>query len=517
MGPKIKTKIPECVKLNDDNFSNDINVILDKWETEFSNMYNKPNEVTRHFDNNFLEFIIREKERLESNNDDSNSNIVLNEAISYNEVESVIVKLKPGKATGIDNVPNEVLKSDSIKLCIFHLVNKCFETGQVPSVWLQSVICPIPKGGKDPYVPLNYRGISLLSTISKIYTSVLNNRLVKYLENMNLITEEQGGFRKGRSCIDQIFTLTSIIKNRQNLSKDTFVAFVDMEKCFDWVDRDMMLFKLFSFNVDGNFYRAVRSIYSNSISCIKLNDRHTNFFNISCGVRQGEVLSPTLFSIMINDLAAGIKDLNIGVNCGEFMVSLLMYADDIALIAETPENLQKMLDYMSNWCKKWRMKVNVSKTNVVHFRKKRKRLTSSLFYYNGEVFDKVPQYKYLGVFLDEHIDFKYAINMLNDSGNRALGAIISKFKSLKDAGYKTYSKLFNSCVEPIIHYCSGVWGYVNNKDLNKVFNRAERFYLGLPPKTPIYGYQGDMGWLLPKYSMYCNMAKLFNRFYNMDN
>lgn len=355
------------------------------------------------------------------------------------------------------------------------------------------------------------------STLSKVYTSVLNMRLTKYLESMNLIAEEQGGFRKGRSCSDQMFILTSLIKNRLNLNKDTFVSFIDMEKCFDWVDRDMMLYKLFSFNVDGKFYKAINSIYRDSVSSIRLNDLTTNVFNVSCGVRQGDVLSPTLFSIMINDLAIGINNLNLGVKCGDAIISLLMYADDLALIAESPENLQKMLDYLFSWCRKWRMKVNSQKTKVVHFRKKRKRLTDFIFHYNTDVIEKVPHYRYLGLFLDEHLDFRYGIDMLNDSGSRALGAIISKFKSLKDAGYNTYAKLFTSCVEPILDYCSGIWGYVNHKDLNKVFNRAIRFYLGLPPKTPIFGFQGDMGWLLPKYRLYFNMAKLYNRFCKMDN
>ena len=104
-----------------------------------------------------------------------------------------------------------------------------FDKGMVPSTWLRSIVNPIPKGsGKDPYVPLNYRGISLLSCLSKTYTSLINERINKYCEINDILVDEQNGFRKGRSCSDHLFTLTSIIRNRISQNKSTFCAFIDM-------------------------------------------------------------------------------------------------------------------------------------------------------------------------------------------------------------------------------------------------------------------------------------------------
>jgi len=220
---------------------------------------------------------------------------------------------------------------------------------------------------------------------------------------------------------------------------------------------------------------------------------------------------------MINDLVKEINELNMGVDCGSDKVSILLYADDIALISDDSEKLQKLLNYMKSWCTKWRMKVNVKKTNVVHFRKKRKILCKHKLLYGNEIIDCVPNFRYLGFFFDEHLDFMFGTDLLIDSSNRALGSVISKFKMLKDAGFNTFTKMVDNCVNPISEYFSGIWGYVHNKKINKVHNRACRYYLGLPPKTPIYGFQGDIGWLLPKYRNYCNMVRLYNRLIKKEN
>ena len=156
-------------------------------------------------------------------------------------------------------------------------------------------------------MPLSYRGVSLLSHVGKAYSQLLNNRIIKYCNEVHLFCEEQNGFRKFRSCEDHIFTLTSIIRNRFQVNKDLFVGFIDMQKAFDWVNRDLLWYKLLSHNITGNIYWAVRSLYSFNESCIKLNNLLSQWFEVNIGVRQGDNLSPTLFSIFINDLAIEIK------------------------------------------------------------------------------------------------------------------------------------------------------------------------------------------------------------------
>ena len=108
--------------------------------------------------------------------------------------------------------------------------------------------------------------------------------------------------------------------------------------------------------------------------------------------------------------------------------------------------------------------MNESKSNVVHFRKPSIPLTGVDFKYGNAILDKVQSYKYLGVIIDEYTKFDCCTKALADSGGRALGAIISKFKSFKNVGYKTFEVMYNSGVKPVLEYGSGVWGHVKSDD-----------------------------------------------------
>ncbi len=132
------------------------------------------------------------------------------------------------------------------------------------------------------------------------------------------------------------------MRNRQANNKPTFAAFVDLQIAFDWFDRDVFMFKLLINNIDGklyNTYNAIKSIYINTISAIKINNKQSDCFPCTSGVPQGDVLSTTLFNDYINDLTKEIKDLNIGIYIGDVKISILMYADDIVLLAECEKDL----------------------------------------------------------------------------------------------------------------------------------------------------------------------------------
>ena len=143
------------------------------------------------------------------------------------------------KTHGIDGIHNEVLKNEPIIKLLQVLFQFCFDTGKVPSLWRKALIRPIPKGSAiDTRIPLNFRGISLLSVIAKCYSSTLNNRVQNFLEDNGLIVNEQ--FRRDWSCEDHVFSLNCLIQDR----KSTFATFVDLQKAFDYVDRDLLQYKL---------------------------------------------------------------------------------------------------------------------------------------------------------------------------------------------------------------------------------------------------------------------------------
>lgn len=521
LGPRKQSNgIPMTVRTEGDNLSSDKNTVLHKWKSDFSELLNQGNSMN-NFDDSFYDECITDKASLENDMHliETDSNCLLNADMTQEEITIAISKLKNKKAVGIDLIPNEVIKCTGIQIALHTLFQRCFVLGIVPSIWQKSIIKPIPKGSaKDPYVPLNYRGISLISCISKVYSSVLNKRIVKFCNSLGIFPDEQNGFRSGRSCEDHIFSVTSIIKNRLSDKKDTFCAFVDLEKAFDWVNRDLLLYRLLQNNITGKMYYAVKSILCNTKSCVQLDKfTKTDWFDNKCGVRQGDNLSPTLFSLYINDLAKTLKENGPFISVGDLHINILLYADDMVLIADNENDLQTLLDIMHKWCMKWRLSVNKEKTEIVHFRPTRRKLTRFTFTYGSEQLNIASSYKYLGIILDEHLKYDVCVKTLASSGGRALGAIIAKFRSLKGIGYSSFSKMYVAGVQPILEYASGVWGYIKSKEIDYIQNRAFRYFLGVNRFSPIAGMAGDMGWISHTLGRYLCMMRLWNRLINMPN
>eukprot|EP00732_Lithocolla_globosa_P001849 Lithocolla_globosa_v1_NODE_1037_length_2922_cov_4.479791.p2 type:complete len:288 gc:universal NODE_1037_length_2922_cov_4.479791:1924-1061(-) len=271
---------------------------------------------------------------------------------------------------GWDNIHNKILKNDSSISFLHSLFNFCFKNSVVPSIWLKGIIHPIPKDRKaDNTDPMNYRGISLLSCVMKHYCKVLNSRLHSWVEKHDLLDDEQNGFRSLRGCIDHCFSLISTIKNRMANGLPTYCCFIDFKKAFDSVNHDNLWFKLLSMNIGGYMFKAIKSLYLNAESAVRLNGILTDWFPIEKGVKQGCLLSPILFDIFLNDLITDLNALDLGVKINlSRKLCCLFYADDIVLIAESPEDLQRLLDTCNIWCQKWRMFINKKKTNVIHFR-----------------------------------------------------------------------------------------------------------------------------------------------------
>ena len=432
LGPKRVKNIPMKVKLGD-GFCTDTQKVLERWENDFQSLLNRPESDI--FNNEFYQQVISSKVLIENEMKQVGykSNDFINGPIRLDETRETLNKLKAKKAAGIDHIPNEILKNVNILEHLHRLLNTCFQYSVMPSKWKMSIISPIPKGSdKDPYLPLNYRGISLNSCLAKVFSSILNKRIVSYCNELDLLVDEQNGFHAGRSCEDHMYSLTSVIRNQFEQNRSVFCAFIDLEKVFDWVDRELLLYTLINYNIDGKVYSAIKAMYTKTMSCIKINNFLTKWFEVNNGVRQGDTLSPTLFAIYINNLAKEIINLNLGININNYKLSILLYADDMVLIANTETDLQKMLTTMYDWCMKWRLSINVAKSNVIHFRKKRIKETDFNFTFGPNNITSTCKYKYLGVILDEHLTFQDCIKTLNDSSGRALSGIISKFKCYKD-------------------------------------------------------------------------------------
>ena len=232
----------------------------------------------------------------------------------------------------------------------------------VPRLWLQGIINPILKRGKNPLFPTNHRGISLMSSVCKAFSSIINNRIVLHMELNGLFVDEQNGFQRLRTCLDHIYVLTTIFRNRKQQGLSTYCCFIDFQKAFDSVRYPLLWHKMFAYGIHGKILDVIRSLCKNLQSCVRVNGRFTDLLLQSAGVRQGDTLAPTLFAIFIDDLAMEIKALDIGVPIqNDEKVSTLLFADDIVLISESQENLQAMMNTAGDWSNRWSLKMNYDK------------------------------------------------------------------------------------------------------------------------------------------------------------
>lgn len=435
-------------------------------------------------------------------------NEVLNASFTEDEVKTAIKQLKNDKACGSDLILNEFLKHSAEKLLgIFtKLFNIVFDKGIVPEDWTNGFICPIYKNKGDPASADNYRGITVLSCFSKLFTTVLNNRLNFYLESMNVLCEEQAGFRKNYSTMDHIFNLKCLIDLYLHRNKKLYCAFIDYRKAFDSVDRVLLWYKLLQHGVDGKMFNIIFGMYESAKSCVRLGNDTSEYFFSNVGVRQGENLSPVLFSLFLNDLNEFISKaynglsnvsgaIHLMLDNEDFAVYLrlyfLLYADDTVVLAESEAELQAALNAMFLYCKTWKLEVNESKTKVVIFCKK-KIPQKPIFTYNGINLNVEDEFTYLGVLFSNNGKFAKTKKRALDQGRKAMFSIMKKSRKF-NLPVDLQLHLFDTMVSPILLYGSEVWGYEDNSIIESLYLSFYKMILKVKKSTPNCIIYGELG------------------------
>ena len=440
----------------------------------------------------------------------------LNGEISIQEVSQSIYRTKLRKAAGLDNFPAEVLRNPNCIILLHMIISKCFKDGIVPNLWNQGIINPIPKKG-DPRIPLNNRGITLICVPAKVYADILNRRLSKWLEKHDKLADNQNGFRKDRSCLDHMYSLYTVINNRKMAEQSTYVCFVDARRAFDCIDRDLLWFRLYGIGIRGRILNAIKSLYVDISCSVRLNGSiMTGNFSVDNGLKQGCLASPTLFSIYLNSLIEEIDSLNCGVKVDDSMVAILAYADDITLIAITEQQLDILLSTLNDWCFKWRMSINQEKTQVIHFRPHNTPRSAHQFKCGDISLDIVSEYKYLGLYFNEFVDFHSSIKVLAKSANRALGVLLAKSKAFGGLPYRIFSRLYETMVLPVLLYGSALWGLKEYSEVNSVQNKAAKCFLGVGKFTPTAVIEGDLCLKTMKTRQFIEVTRYWCRIKNVN-
>ena len=387
--------------------------------------------------------------------------IVLNDC-SNAEVESLIAKMSTSKASGPFSVPSKVLKEfDAFFVPLLtSIINKSFKEGVFPSNLKCAKVIPIYKKGDKTKCP-NYRPISLLSNVSKIFERVMSNRLENYLNSNSILYEHQYGFRKKYSTEHAILSITEKIKT--NLDRNIFACgvFVDLEKAFDTVNHKILLAKLDHLGINCSSNKWLTSYLSNRSQCVTVNGVNSEYLPINCGVPQGSILGPLLFSIYINDMNKAFSH-----------STVYHFADDTNLLYsnKNPKIIKKKMNqdlkFLFDWLCANRLSLNVAKTEFIIFRPPKMSLNDRivLTLNRTKIFES-RKLKYLGLIIDDRLSWKFHIVELTKKLNRSVG-MLYKIRNYTPTHVLTslYYSLFNSHMS----YGLSAWGFARKDLIEKI-------------------------------------------------
>ena len=436
-----------------------------------------------------------DSENVSTDMEDVHINGCIDRPISKEEVLMAIRKLKNRKSAGPDGIIGELIKHSNEQMIDFFVkfFNTLFDKGVYPENWMESIILPLFQKG-DVNNPNNYRGISLSDVSSKVFGSIINRRLQEWVEENNITNEYQAGFKKGYSTIDHMFTLLALVQKQFSFNRKLYVAFIDFQKAFDSINRSLLWSILLKNGINGKLFRCVKSMYENVKCKVRSGARFTEFINCTAGVKQGDVCSPVLFSVFINELA--LEVINNGkhgamLSYTAFELFILLLADDVILLSETVVGLQNQLNTLCRKSSSLQLKINMDKSNIIVFRKGGYLKSRERWVCNGELMPVVNTYKYLGIFFSTRLSFVLACKDLKSKAKNALLCIMRKLYTLHNNSFKLLITLFDSQVQPILQYGSEIWG------LDKAAHQCEsvhlfaiKRYLGVDSRTPndlVYG------------------------------
>jgi hypothetical protein len=339
------------------------------------------------------------------------------------------------------------------------VLNSAFVAGHVPAAVNGSLITPVHKKGSKVDTA-NYRPIAVTEPIMRLYAGILNARLLKYTEDANLRAPTQAGFRPKLSTIHQLFTLQHFIDQQHHARQPLYCCFLDLKGAYDRVNRTLLWEALQRLGVPGRMLAAIQSLYANSTLAMKIGNKAGIRLPSTTGLKQGCPLSPTLFGLFADGLHRCLLSQCPGVGPqlrNGTSVPDLGYADDFALLATTPDGLQRLIDAAAGFCAETGMVISVEKTKIVVFSKG---LPGPYHWVCGDTpLHWVQQFEYLGTVFDGVAGLNLTFGKLHRNMWGAWVRLKQQYGKLRcSMSVSLLLRLYDACVPAAGSYGCEVWG-----------------------------------------------------------
>ena len=381
----------------------------------------------------------------------------LDKPIQLSEITKAINSIKTN-AIGSDRIPiifwKKLIQNDKWLNTLKSIFNKIMATHKYPNEWNNAVLISLYKGKGKPQSPLNYRGIAILSSLSKAFTKILASRLATWLENHEILNKFQAGARKNHSTIDNIIILNTLIeKTLLCKRRKLYCGFIDLKNAYDSIIHNILYYKLRKTGISDKFCKLIQIIYENNTFSIKSNDKTPNKWPIKRGLRQGCNLSSILFNIFLNDLFDETENyLNHCPTLDNSEIPALQYADDLCFLTITPIGLTKALKHLQNYCDKWYLTINPTKSKILICSKGSKHTRYERWSIKNEEIEIVNKFTYLGYTFNKLGNANDHISKMKHRGKQALTLIHTIQSKIPDIHHSLVKRIYYSTIEPQVTY-----------------------------------------------------------------
>ena len=412
-------------------------------------LQSSPEKMANILQQNYLKVFSNPTQDVPIVTEKRNSSMILEDfQFSENDIIKAIEAIPIASAAGPDKIPAIILRECKIELSIplYMIWRKSLDTGEIPEEYKEQSIIPIFKKGNKS-VPANYRPVSLTSHIIKIFERIVRSKMADFIDNTSILTNEQYGFRCGRSCMSQLLKHLESIFNILESEANADVLYLDFSKAFDKVDHNMLMNKLEGYGIIGKVHMWIKNFLTNRKQTVIVDGEKSNSERVISGVPQGTVLGPTLFILYINDITKVIKHSLIKI-----------FADDSKLIKainseEDRELLLEDIHAVMQWSKKNNMELNREKFQLlIHGKQNELMLPYDLG--DSVVIEPSNNIKDLGVTFGRDLSWNQHITNITNEAKQAAAWIL---RVILDRSAETMMMLYKTFVRSKLEYASTLW------------------------------------------------------------